>query len=621
MKLAPGQQVTSDLTLVRSLRRGAMGSVWVAHHASRRERVAVKFLAENAGHDGQMLARFRREAAAVAQLANPNVVRIVDHGTTHDGTPYLAMELLEGESLGERLERVGRLPMMVASHILRSVGNALDAAHSRGIIHRDIKPDNVFLLGADVPTVKVLDFGMAKQVRRDDDGEVTATGVAVGTPEYMSPEQVLGGKDVDHRSDLWALGALTFRMLTGQTPFGGDTPHALFFNICNGAFPPLHEVGLPLELEPWFRRVFAPNKIKRFGSAREMVLRFEALLRDLGESSPGVSVERLGGSFDDESTQLVDAERILAGAPRSIDDEPSTTRSGAAALVEGDELSHTHDLSALRLGDLDLLDHDEQPTFQLSPAEAAALNAAADARLEDASPLPLLRPVDLEPSASGAVLRPSRPSSPEAPPSAPSFPDASASDEAPGATAKAEGSDPEALPLEIPGSAPPPPLREAFDSMPPPSGSNAWKVGLAAGVLVAGLAAAMIVREGAGGDEITSPEPRTPVVDARATAETEAKAENVAPREGEVAAEPEAPLPSNGPEPPAPRPVAPVTAYQPKPAPLPARPPPPPVVVPAPEPAAEPSSEPTNPEAPPSEPPPAPAPEPPSEPPSGDPAG
>ncbi len=365
MEFAAGVAVTRDITLVRPLRSGAMGRVWVARHAGLGSEVAVKFMAVKLARDKAMLARFTHEAEAASQINSPHVVRILEHGTTLDGAlPFIAMELLHGESLEERLEREPKPSYDTLTTILRQVGSALDAAHARGIVHRDIKPDNIFITGRSPNLlVKVLDFGMAKSVRRRDQSIVTATGVAVGTPEYMSPEQVLGAKDVDFRSDLWALGAVAYRMLTGEIPFTASTPHALFFTICKGTFTPLSAHGAPIEFEPWFRRAFQPNKEKRFGSAREMVLRFDA----------AVSTARLAED-DDESTQMLPPADKLRGLERLRalgPDSQTNPRYGADDSV--DQLARTLD-RARRDADeaIDDEDSDEDsiPTQLVNPTAA-----------------------------------------------------------------------------------------------------------------------------------------------------------------------------------------------------------------------------------------------------------
>jgi serine/threonine protein kinase len=280
MQLCPGTAVTSRLELVRLLSEGAMGSVWVARLSGVPRPVAVKFISGRSARQPSSLARFQREAAAISKIDSPNVVSILEQGATADGMPYIVMELLEGETLGQRLTRVSRLGLEDTAAIVRQVGYALDAAHRRGIVHRDVKPDNIFLVGNDdLPLVKLLDFGLAKETGRADEiSRVTGTGVAVGTPEYMSPEQVLGGRDVDARSDLWAVAVVAYRVLAGVAPFNGDSVHALCFDICRGSYLALEQVGVPIAFDPWFRKALRPKQGERFQSGRELVDAFDRAL-------------------------------------------------------------------------------------------------------------------------------------------------------------------------------------------------------------------------------------------------------------------------------------------------------------------------------------------------------
>jgi eukaryotic-like serine/threonine-protein kinase len=382
VEFAPGVAVTADIVLTRPLSEGAMGRVWVANHARLQREVAVKFMAEKGNRDRSMQKRFQREAEAASQISSPHVVKLLEYGTSLAGVPFIAMELLEGETLGQRLEREGQLGLDRVASVVRQVGNALDAAHARGIVHRDIKPDNLFLVGdPDFPLVKVLDFGMAKMVRERNQSIVTATGVAVGTPEYMSPEQVLGAKDVDFRSDLWALAVVAYRALTGKPAFTAATPHALFFTICKGSYVPVARQGSPGELEPWFKRSFTPAKEKRFGSAREMVLGFENVIAAI----------RTVADDDDDSTQLLPpAERIrtldlfaarAAAHHQPVEDEPSTARGGGGTdRPPPSDLASTIDLDQHH--DIDDDDSaDSAPTQQVEPIVAAAAMRAVLERL------------------------------------------------------------------------------------------------------------------------------------------------------------------------------------------------------------------------------------------------
>lgn len=377
MNFAAGVAVTRDITLLRPLSEGAMGHVWVARHAKLDRDVAVKFMAQKLARDRTMLSRFNREAEAAAQISSPHVVRILEHGTTDSGTPFIAMELLRGESLGDCLERLDKLSLDLAAAILRQVGSALDAAHARGIVHRDVKPDNLFLVdGPTQPLVKVLDFGMAKKMRKRDQSIVTATGVAVGTPDYMSPEQVLGAKDVDFRSDLWALAVVAYNMITGESAFEAATPHALFFTICKGSFTPLERHGGPPELGPWFERALQPAKEKRFGSAREMVLRFEA----------AVAEAKANGYTDDDSTQSLAPTKELEQLERFGAPPAPESKTNPRYERPGDHEDHLAATLDFRRGDLRADDIDDEdsddgvPTEMIDRVEA---NAAIQQALAD----------------------------------------------------------------------------------------------------------------------------------------------------------------------------------------------------------------------------------------------
>ena len=215
--LGEGAWVTPNVRLERPLGAGGMGSVWVAEHTTLKTRVVVKLMRPELAKDPETLQRFSREAAAAANVKSPHVVSVLDHGIAPDGSPFITMELLEGEDLGARLKR-GPLAPDEAAAIMAQTCKALTRAHERGIVHRDIKPQNVFLCSGFGETfVKVLDFGIAKAGGDLQAGlDTTSTGAVMGTPFYMSPEQALGQKTIDFRTDVWACGVMGFEMLTGH---------------------------------------------------------------------------------------------------------------------------------------------------------------------------------------------------------------------------------------------------------------------------------------------------------------------------------------------------------------------------------------------------------------------
>jgi serine/threonine-protein kinase len=207
-----------------------MGVVWAARHLTLGTDVAIKFIRrERIATDPGLLTRFEREAKTLASIAHPNVVRIMDFGT-EAATPYIVMELLQGFSLAELFEQGGRLSVATVRAVVEQVGGALNAAHDKGVVHRDIKPQNIFVTGGGADqtlALKVLDFGVAKLLDTSSvpvaSGVLTETGVVLGSAPYMSPEQLEARSSIDLRSDLWSLGVIAYEALTGARPFAGSS--------------------------------------------------------------------------------------------------------------------------------------------------------------------------------------------------------------------------------------------------------------------------------------------------------------------------------------------------------------------------------------------------------------
>jgi serine/threonine-protein kinase len=251
LDLTAGIVVADRFCLVRRLGQGGMGSVWLARHTALGTLCAVKLIHEAAAHSPDLRARFEREARTAAQLRSPHVVQIFDRGEWQ-GVPYIAMEYLEGEDLAQRLERLGVLSPRETFAIAVHVGRALSKAHAAGLVHRDLKPGNIFIVrDGDREIAKVLDFGVAKVRETGLDG-ATKTGMLLGTPFYMSPEQTRGSKDIDHRSDLWALAVVVYECLTGQLPFQADTLYDLFARIVTAPLPvPSRAAPVPPGFDAW----------------------------------------------------------------------------------------------------------------------------------------------------------------------------------------------------------------------------------------------------------------------------------------------------------------------------------------------------------------------------------
>jgi eukaryotic-like serine/threonine-protein kinase len=228
-----GEVVGDRYRLVREIGRGGMGVVWVAHSLVLGVDVALKLIRASAASSA-LSSRMAREAHAAARLGHPALVRVFDFGWTRHGDPYLVMELVQGETLAELVRREARVPAIRAVQTLLPIADGLRLAHDKGIVHRDIKPDNVFLaadaLGRRQP--KLLDFGIAK-VDKQVDGRLTQVGAVLGSPDYMSPEQALGLDDIDERTDIWSLCVVLYEVITGRTPFQKPNYNALMHAIIN----------------------------------------------------------------------------------------------------------------------------------------------------------------------------------------------------------------------------------------------------------------------------------------------------------------------------------------------------------------------------------------------------
>jgi serine/threonine-protein kinase len=281
-----------------------MGSVYRAVHLELGTPVAVKLIDPTVAQSKMAVARFKREAQAAASIRSNHVVQILDYGID-DETPYIVMELLEGESLAARISRQSVLPAATVYRILVQVGKALERAHAMNIVHRDLKPDNIFLLpdGEDV-VAKVLDFGIAKtETNAVFEASIqTKSGAILGTPHYMSPEQASGRGIIDQRTDIWALGVIVFECFTGFRPFTGSTLGGLVVSICSDPIARPSERGsVPHGLDAWFAKAVCRNKDERFSSMNEAI----AGLKQVCEPREGASLEYSLGGLRREPTAIV----------------------------------------------------------------------------------------------------------------------------------------------------------------------------------------------------------------------------------------------------------------------------------------------------------------------------
>jgi serine/threonine-protein kinase len=266
-----GTLIEGRYKLYKRLGKGAVGTVWEAYDQKLARPVALKLIRIDC--DPEMVHRFVHEAKAAAALQTVHVVAVYDNGT-HRGVPYIVMERLEGETVSDVLERNGQLRMEQIASLLVQCAAALRCAHDRGIVHRDLKPANLFVSRSDdgYETIKLLDFGVAKQPDDDATRDATESGVILGTPHYMSPEQARGHKDLDHRTDLWSMAVILYRAVTGKRPWTAPSAVDVLVRIISDKAdrPSLHRPDIPEALDQFFERAFASEADDRFQSIDEL---------------------------------------------------------------------------------------------------------------------------------------------------------------------------------------------------------------------------------------------------------------------------------------------------------------------------------------------------------------
>ena len=271
-----GDLVGEKYRILRVIAEGGMGVVYEAQHAVVKRRFAVKFLRAYLADRRDLLARFHLEAQAAGALESENIAAAIDFGVLTDGTPYIVMEHLVGESLGSLLAREGCLPVERAVDICLQACRGMQAAHAAGIVHRDLKPENLFVCRREDGTdlVKVLDFGIAKLEQIELHSAATRTGTILGTPAYMSPEQARGDKSIDHRTDVYGLAAILFEMLSGKKPHPGDSHNAILHHIATQPAVTLRSVqpDLAEPLADSVERALSCNRDQRHASLEELAL-------------------------------------------------------------------------------------------------------------------------------------------------------------------------------------------------------------------------------------------------------------------------------------------------------------------------------------------------------------
>jgi serine/threonine protein kinase len=341
-----GATIAKKYRLDKLIAIGGMGSVWRGHDTLLERDVAIKFMDPAIAGNEVLRRRFNREAKSAARLRTPHVVQIIEFGVDGD-VPFIVMELLEGEDLQTRLKRERRIHKSELIPITKQIGKALRSAHESGVVHRDLKPQNVFLAQQDDEmVVKVLDFGVAKMT--DAVGEGTKAGVVVGSPHYMSPEQARGLPSLDGRSDLWSLAVILFKAITGHRPFKGDVAGDIIVKICAEPIPLASSMRKSLgpAVDAFFTKALERDPDQRFQQAVEMTDAFaRALYADRAAPAEILSEEATQPAESEPPPSMEHTGHAGGTAPMGTASVPgaippaATSASGAEGIVSGAENS------------------------------------------------------------------------------------------------------------------------------------------------------------------------------------------------------------------------------------------------------------------------------------------
>jgi serine/threonine-protein kinase len=324
-----GEILAGKYRVERVLGTGGMGVVVVAHHVQLDEKVAIKFLLPAMLRNREVVGRFAREARAAVRIKSEHVARVFDVGTLDSGAPYMVMEYLDGRDLAAWLQRHGPLPIEQAVDFILQTCVAVADAHGLGIVHRDLKPANLFCVRRSDGQliIKVLDFGISKVTdpsASEADGSMTTTSAVMGSPLYMSPEQMQSAKDVDARTDIWALGIILYELLTGSRPFVGQSFAEIAVRVATASFAPVHNFRpeVPASLEGVIVKCLEKDKGQRYGNVAELAL----ALADFGSKRSRASVERI--------VAIIEGSGLTSTAPPSPPVPTAATRTTRVSMSD-----------------------------------------------------------------------------------------------------------------------------------------------------------------------------------------------------------------------------------------------------------------------------------------------
>ncbi len=327
----PGQVLLGKYRIERVLGVGGMGAVVLAMHLQLEERVAIKFLLSSVARQPDMVERFLREGRTAIKIRSEHCVRVLDVGTLEGGQPYMVMEFMEGRDLEATIRESGPLPIADAVDFVLQAGEALAEAHALGTVHRDLKPANLFVTKrADgSASIKVLDFGISKQAGAAGNLGMTSTQAVMGSPLYMSPEQMRSSKDVDARSDIWALGTVLYEAIAGSPPFDGETVTALIVKITQDAPPSLgsRRMGVPQELEAVLLTALEKDRARRY----QTMASFAAALAPFGSASAFASADRIARVLGAPRPPQASLVNLAAYAPPAVAAQTQGAHSVTAA--------------------------------------------------------------------------------------------------------------------------------------------------------------------------------------------------------------------------------------------------------------------------------------------------